>query len=66
MSDPDRGALADAVRAQFADTGPLAQAAEGFHARAGQTQLALAVAQVIEQGGVLVAEAATGVGKTFA
>jgi ATP-dependent DNA helicase DinG len=66
MSDPDHGALADAVRAQFADTGPLAQAAEGFHARAGQTQLALAVAQVIEQGGVLVAEAATGVGKTFA
>lgn len=58
--------LADAVLASFAADGPLAQAAEGFHAREGQTRLALAVARVIEEGGVLVAEAATGVGKTFA
>ncbi len=58
--------LADAVLASFAAGGPLAQAAEGFRARDGQTQLALAVARVIEEGGVLVAEAATGVGKTFA
>ncbi len=66
MSESASGPLADAVQAHFDDTGPLAQAAEAFHAREGQTRLALAVAGVIEQGGVLVAEAATGVGKTFA
>ena len=58
--------LALAVQSTFAPGGPLAQAAEGFVARDGQTQLAQAVARTIGQGGVLVAEAATGVGKTFA
>jgi len=59
-------ALESAVQATFAEAGPLASAAEGFRTRDGQTQLALAVARTVEQGGVLVAEAATGVGKTFA
>ncbi|HNE61382.1 MAG TPA: ATP-dependent DNA helicase, partial [Ottowia sp.] len=63
---PEPGALAQAVGAAFDDHGPLSQAAEGFRLREGQTRLALALARVIEQGGVLVAEAATGVGKTFA
>ena len=58
--------LAQAVQSTFAPGGPLSQAAEGFVARDGQTQLAQAVARTIGQGGVLVAEAATGVGKTFA
>ena len=58
--------LARAVQSTFAPGGPLSQAAEGFVARDGQTQLAQAVARTIGQGGVLVAEAATGVGKTFA
>ena len=58
--------LAQAVQSTFAPGGPLAQAAEGFVARDGQTQLAQAVTRTIGQGGVLVAEAATGVGKTFA
>ena len=58
--------LAQAVQSTFAPGGPLAQAAEGFVARDGQTQLAQAVARTIGQGGVLVAEAATGVGKTLA
>ena len=58
--------LAQAVQSTFAPGGPLAQAAEGFVARDGQTQLAQAVARTIAHGGVLVAEAATGVGKTFA
>ena len=58
--------LAQAVQSTFAPGGPLAQAAEGFVARDGQTQLAQAVARTIGQGGVLVAEAATGVGKTIA
>ncbi|HQD15532.1 MAG TPA: ATP-dependent DNA helicase, partial [Ottowia sp.] len=59
-------ALTQAVAAAFDDQGALTQAAEGFRLRDGQTRLALALARVIEQGGVLVAEAATGVGKTFA
>ncbi len=58
--------LPQAVQDIFLAHGPLAQAAEGFRAREGQTRLAEAVARTIEQGGVLVAEAATGVGKTFA
>ncbi len=58
--------LQQAVHAAFDADGPLAGAAEGFRARDGQTRLALAVAGVIGPGGVLVAEAATGVGKTFA
>lgn len=59
--------LQQAVLSSFADHGPLAQAAaDVFVAREGQTRLAQAVARTIENGGVLVAEAATGVGKTFA
>jgi ATP-dependent DNA helicase DinG len=55
-----------AVQASFDPSGPLSRAAPDFRPRPGQTQLALAVARVLEQGGALVAEAATGVGKTFA
>ncbi|MDR2155454.1 MAG: ATP-dependent DNA helicase [Burkholderiaceae bacterium] len=55
-----------AVQTAFGSGGPLGGATEGFGVRDGQTQLALAVARALEQGGALVAEAATGVGKTFA
>ena len=58
--------LQEAVAATFASDGTLACTADGFRPRAGQTQLALAIARTIDQGGELVAEAATGVGKTFA
>ena len=61
--------LQDAVSAVFAPHGPLADAADTagtFCPRDGQTRMAQAVARVVEKGGVLVAEAATGVGKTFA
>lgn len=58
--------LQRAVRAVFDPHGPLARAIEGFHVRAGQTDMALSVARAVEQGGELVVEAATGVGKTFA
>ena len=50
----------------FSETGALAQAHTGFLLRAGQTEMALAVASTIAQGGALVAEAGTGVGKTYA
>lgn len=49
----------------FAPDGVLSRVTVGFKARDGQTEMALAVSQAIEQGGVLVVEAGTGVGKTF-
>ena len=49
----------------FAPTGPLARADDRYVAREGQLAMARAVAQAIESRSVLVAEAGTGVGKTF-
>ncbi len=57
--------LASDVRDAFAPGGALSHATERFCEREGQTRMALAVARTIEQGGVLVVEAGTGVGKTF-
>ncbi len=59
------GALEDKVRDAFAQDGALSRAAEQFRERSGQTEMAMAVARTIDQGGVLVVEAGTGVGKTF-
>jgi ATP-dependent DNA helicase DinG len=59
------GALEDKVRDAFAQDGVLSRAAEQFRERSGQTEMAIAVARTIEEGGVLVVEAGTGVGKTF-
>jgi len=58
--------LAEAVVAALGPTGPLAQADPAFSPRAAQTTLAVAVAQAIGDQAALVAEAGTGVGKTFA
>ena len=58
--------LADAAIAAFAGDGPLARAMPDFEPRAGQVEMAAAVAQVFERGGVLLAEAGTGTGKTLA
>lgn len=57
--------LHDQVAAAFAQDGWLSRAEPHFRPRAGQTAMALAVAQTIEDHGVLVVEAGTGVGKTF-
>ncbi|KQM75593.1 ATP-dependent DNA helicase [Xylophilus sp. Leaf220] len=57
--------LAERVRAVFAADGLLSHAADHFTPREAQTDMALAVAQTVEAGGVLVVEAGTGVGKTF-
>ena len=46
--------------------GPLARKVDGFAPRRVQQELAEAVARTLEQRGVLVAEAGTGTGKTFA
>jgi ATP-dependent DNA helicase DinG len=58
--------LLQAVERIFTHDGPLAQVDAHFRVREGQTQMAQAVAQTVEQGGALVVEAGTGVGKTFA
>ncbi len=58
--------LRQAVAMAFANDGPLAQADPHFLPREAQDQLAAAVAQAIEDRAPLVAEAGTGVGKTFA
>ena len=50
----------------FAGDGALAQAVAGFRVREGQIEMARAVAGAIEKNAVLVAEAGTGTGKTFA
>ena len=58
--------LRDVVQEAFAPLGVLARATDHFHPRQGQTDMALAVADVVAHGGSLVVEAGTGVGKTFA
>jgi ATP-dependent DNA helicase DinG len=50
----------------FAQDGVLARAVPGFRHRPQQAEFANAVLETIEQGGVLIAEAGTGTGKTFA
>ncbi len=58
--------LQEAVAQVFAPQGGLALAEPAFTPRPGQTRMALAVAGAIEEGQVLVVEAGTGVGKTYA
>ena len=67
------GAAADAAdtltartAAVFAPDGPLARTVPDFEPRAGQIEMAAAVARTFEEGGVLLAEAGTGTGKTLA
>jgi ATP-dependent DNA helicase DinG len=60
------GTLSDAVHAIFAPDGALARSIPDFEARAGQAEMAEAVARRFEEGGVLLAEAGTGTGKTLA
>ena len=56
----------DTVAGAFAPDGPLARAIPGFGARPQQRQMAEAVAEALQARTVLVAEAGTGTGKTFA
>jgi ATP-dependent DNA helicase DinG len=63
---PGTPGLKRAVAAAFADDGPLVRAVDQFEPRAGQRAMAEAVADTIEHGGVLLAEAGTGTGKTLA
>ena len=58
--------LASRVDAAFAPDGALAGALPSFETRDGQLDMAVAAAEVFESGGVLLAEAGTGTGKTLA
>jgi len=59
MPDPDLPSL-------FADDGPLAAALPGYRVRPAQVDLAEAIGQAIAARSTLVAEAGTGIGKTWA
>ena len=58
--------LSQAVGAALGADAPLAERIPGFVTRPAQQRLAMAVAETFEQRGVLLAEAGTGTGKTFA
>jgi ATP-dependent DNA helicase DinG len=58
--------LAAAVAEAFSATGPLAGRVSNFEPRPGQVEMAAAVARAFDEGGVLLAEAGTGTGKTLA
>jgi ATP-dependent DNA helicase DinG len=62
----ERRRLIEAVDRIFAPGGPLSEALGGFESRPAQRQMASAVAETITSGGVLLAEAGTGTGKTLA
>ena len=58
--------LVSQVTAAFAEDGELADALRSFETRASQRDMATAAAEVFDSGGVLLAEAGTGTGKTLA
>lgn len=53
------------VREAFAPAGLLSRSVAEFRPREGQIEMATAIARVLDEGGVLVVEAGTGIGKTF-
>ena len=63
---PAPGRLVAAVAGAFAPDGPLARALPHYEPRDGQRRMAEAMATILEAGGVLLAEAGTGTGKTMA
>ena len=56
----------DRIEQVFSESGPLAQAVPGYKLRPQQIEMARAVSEAIEARGLLIAEAGTGTGKTFA
>jgi len=66
MSSHNTSEFIGLVQSAFSSDGVLARNTSHFQPREGQTQMALAVAKTLQNGGSLVVEAGTGVGKTFA
>ena len=63
---PSLSSLPSQVAGAFAPDGPLARSLPNFEPRNGQLDMAAAIASVFRDGGVLLAEAGTGTGKTLA
>ena len=63
---PEVPSLSGSVASVFAPGGPLAASLDGFEPRPAQLEMAAAVADVFDEGGILLAEAGTGTGKTLA
>ena len=61
-----KASLNERVLEVFLPDGPLARALPHFESRPGQVEMARTVADAFEQGGVVLAEAGTGTGKTLA
>ena len=66
ISSGEDETLAGSVLRAFADDGPLSETLPSFEPRPGQREMAAAVADILEDGGTLLAEAGTGTGKTLA
>lgn len=66
LADDKTSPLVRAVREIFGLNGPLARLIDRYQPRQAQLEMAEAVAETIAGGGILVAEAGTGTGKTFA
>jgi ATP-dependent DNA helicase DinG len=62
----DASALSKRAAAMFSPGGTLERAMPGFEPRAGQVEMAKVVADAFESGGIVLAEAGTGTGKTLA
>lgn len=58
--------LVERVALAFDEKGPLTKAVKGFYVREGQREFAVEAARAVEEKTILVAEAGTGTGKTFA
>ena len=58
--------LEQRVAETLSGVGVLARSVPGFQPRQGQTDMAMAVCQTVQEGGQLVVEAGTGTGKTYA
>ncbi|MBM3777126.1 MAG: ATP-dependent DNA helicase [Acidimicrobiia bacterium] len=65
-TDPATGDLREQVAAVFGAAGALARTLDGYEPRESQRRMAASVADVLDQGGTLLAEAGTGTGKTLA
>jgi len=66
LKPPLPGRLTGTVREVFSNGGPLSRIFNGYEPRDGQRQMAESVASIVNTGGTLLAEAATGTGKTLA
>jgi len=61
-----KGQLKSQMHEVFAEAGMMAKAIKGYRARQQQIEMAESIATAVENNEVLVAEAGTGTGKTFA